>query len=429
METDTHEIIVIGAGACGLMAAWELIQTGKNVLILEARDRTGGRIHTIEDDKFELSVELGAEFVHGDLPITKSVLKKADVKLIKTGGEIWQKEDDKLSEQEDFIDGFDKLNKKLNSLTKDISVHDFIEQYLQDKKYEDVVFTLKNYVEGYYSADLKKASTLGLREELNNSSNKQYRPEGGYIRLIHYLCQQIESKGGKIVLNNPVQRIEWDKEPITIRTNTQNYHSKKILLTIPIGLLQSQMIQFYPDIPDKINASKKLGYGPSIKTIFQFEKAFWENEQLTQGKKLNKLGFIFSEAFIPTWWTQNPAKVCMMTGWSGGPHAEKLKGLSNEQIKDKGLESLSQIFNIDIIHLKQFVKGWHVAEWMEDKYSCGAYSYEVVDGKKAKDIIRTPLDKRIYFAGEGLIDGPDIGTVEGALQSGRETAYKIIASN
>jgi monoamine oxidase len=62
-----------------------------------------------------------------------------------------------------------------------------------------------------------------------------------------------------------------------------------------------------------------------------------------------------------------------------------------------------------------------------DPFSCGGYSYDVVNGKEIKQIIKQPIDNTIFFAGEGLYDGPEIGTVEAALYSGRETAHQIIA--
>src|SRR6059058_2089192 len=96
MEQDEFDIIIIGAGAAGLMAAWELIRTGKKVLILEARDRPGGRIHTINDPCFQIPVELGAEFIHGDLELTFMILEKAGIKFHKVGGAAWRKENGSL---------------------------------------------------------------------------------------------------------------------------------------------------------------------------------------------------------------------------------------------------------------------------------------------------------------------------------------------
>jgi len=427
MEENSFDILVVGAGAAGLIAAWELVQTGKRTAVIEAKDRVGGRTHTVHDNNFELPVELGAEFVHGNLQLTQKLLKKAGADLYKLTGDIWQNDDDELDEQNDFIEDYSALNKKFKELREDISVADFIKDYLKENEFEEARFTLKNYVEGYYAADTHKASTFSLREELSASNDEQYRIEGGYIKLIDYLRHQCREKGVQFFLSHPAKEIKWRKEDVEVLCDEKSFRAKKVLITVPIGVLQSGMIHFSPAIPEVIHAAKKLGFGPVIKTLLQFDEPFWKNKKFTRGKDLDKLSFIFSRAIIPTWWTYYPKDAAMITGWSGGPHAEKIKDLSNEEILLNALQSLNEIFGIDKRGLQQKLKGWHVANWVNDPYSCGGYSYEVVNGSKIKQVLKQSIENTIFFAGEGLIDGPEIGTVEAALSSGRETAHRMIA--
>jgi len=91
------DILIVGAGAAGLMAAFTLSKAGKKVIVLEARDRIGGRIHTLHDDLFFKHAELGAEFVHGNLPITMQLLHEAGIAYISGEGEMWQHRDGKLA--------------------------------------------------------------------------------------------------------------------------------------------------------------------------------------------------------------------------------------------------------------------------------------------------------------------------------------------
>jgi len=428
MEENYFDVIVIGAGAAGLMAALELVQAGKQTAVIEAKEDIGGRIHTIQDKRFELPVELGAEFVHGDLELTKLILKKAGIEQYTVSGDIWQDEDDELDEQKDFIEDYSLLNKKFKELKEDMSVAEFIENYLQGNEFEEARFTLKNYVEGYYAADTHKASTFALREELTTSSDKQYRVEGGYTKLVDYLYTQCKKKGVQFFLSHPVQEIKWQPGVAEVMTNQKNFSAKKLLITVPVGVLQAGSISFSPAIPDRINAIKELGFGPVIKTLLQFDEAFWKKNEFTQGKNIDKLSFIFSKAIIPTWWTYYPKDAAMLTGWSGGPHAEEIKDLNNEEIIQKALESLSEIFKASVSLLQKKLKAWHVANWVIDPYSCGGYSYEVVNGSKIRQIIKQPVENTIFFAGEGLFDGPEIGTVEAALYTGKETAHQMIAS-
>jgi monoamine oxidase len=356
------------------------------------------------------------------------LLKKAGEDQYKVSGNIWQNEDKSLDEQSDFIEDYSALNKKFKELREDISVADFIKDFLTGNEFEEARFTLKNYVEGYYAADTHKASTFALREELNTSDDEQHRIEGGYIKLVDYLFDRCKQKGVQFFLSHPVKEIKWKKDDVEVQCNEKVLHAKKLLITVPVGVLQSETIRFSPAITETINAAKKLGFGPVIKTLLQFDEPFWKNEKFTQGKDLHKLSFIFSKAIIPTWWTYHPKNVAMLTGWSGGPHAEKIKDLSDKEILLNALQSLGEIFSIDKTLLQQKLIGWHVANWVNDPYSCGGYSYDVVNGSKIKQIIKQPIENTIFFAGEGLVDGPEIGTVEAALSSGRETAFKMITS-
>src|SRR5205085_9722338 len=131
--------------------------------------------------------------------------------------------------------------------------------------------------------------------------------------------------------------------------------------------------------PRQMAAARSLGFGPVIKTILQFEEAFWKDKEITAGKNLDKLSFLFSQAIIPTWWTYYPKNAAMITGWSGGPHAARLQQLSDEEILQKALDSLAEIFDIDSSELRQKLKGWHVANWPNETTIRGGYSYDVVD--------------------------------------------------
>src|SRR6478672_6165337 len=116
MDQSPYDVIIIGAGASGLIAAYELSLTGRKVAVIEARARLGGRIHTIANKKFSVPVESGAEFIHGNLKLTKTLLKQAGISFSEVKGELWQKKSGKLSRQEDFIEDYNDLEKKFKQL-------------------------------------------------------------------------------------------------------------------------------------------------------------------------------------------------------------------------------------------------------------------------------------------------------------------------
>lgn len=114
------EVLIIGAGAAGLMAAYTLSKAGKKVTILEARNRIGGRIHTLDDASFFKHVELGAEFVHGNLPVTLQLLKDAGLEYYSGWGEMWHYHEGRFSNEPQQNEDWGLLMKKLNALEKDM---------------------------------------------------------------------------------------------------------------------------------------------------------------------------------------------------------------------------------------------------------------------------------------------------------------------
>jgi monoamine oxidase len=418
------DVIVVGAGAAGLMGAMEIALTGKSVAVVEATDRIGGRIFTFEQGG--KTIEMGAEFIHGNLPLTKMLLKKADAKIYEMKGSIWQHKKGALQQQEDFIEDYNDLKKKFSHLRNDKPVAAFLAEDLQGDEYKELRFSLKNYVEGYYAADTEKASTAALCEELMKGDDKQYRIEGGYQPLVNFLEQECRRQGGAFKINQPVVEIGWEKNKVTVTTNKDLYRSRKALITVPMGVLQEEFIRFTPALPWVVNSAKGLGFGHVIKLVLCFEKPFWKDSTITGGKDLRKLSFLFSEENIPTWWTHHPNDDAMLTGWIGGPKAEELKHLSTEELQTKVIAALGHLFNIDNVNLQQQLVSFHFHNWSSDTFFRGAYSYEVVGGAETIQNLQQPVEDTLFFAGEGLHNGPEIGTVEGALQSGKEAAHRLI---
>src|SRR3990167_2924193 len=98
----TTDVVIVGAGVARLVAGRELAKAGKKVVMLEARDRVGGRVWPIAEEEFGFQVQAGAEFVHGPAPITKSLIKEAGLTYIPTEeGERWNTYSGKLTKEEE----------------------------------------------------------------------------------------------------------------------------------------------------------------------------------------------------------------------------------------------------------------------------------------------------------------------------------------
>jgi len=416
------EFIIVGAGASGLMAAAMLAEGGHRVCVLEARDSGGGRAHTIHKPSFDRPVETGAEFIHGELPLTLGIVKQTGQKPLAIGGEMWRKTNGKLERQEDFVEDDSVVLKKLRELQKDISIREFIERHLPGPENEEAAFSIKNYVQGYYAADPGKASAFALREELGKPQEDQYRIPRGYSSVISVLYNRCIKAGVVFEFNTVVQEIIWKQGDVVLDSSNGSFNGDACLITVPIGILRSGVIRFTPAIDAQVNAARYLGFGGVIKTVLQFSTAFFESAQLP----LDKTGFIFSDQRIPTWWTRYPEKTGMITGWLAGPPAEALAESSDEEILEIAIESLAAILDRQSKEIRMEVKASQVKNWVADPYCLGGYSYEVVDGSNAKEVLKKGVEETLFFAGEGLHSGPEIGTVEAAMINGKEITERIL---
>jgi monoamine oxidase len=419
------DVIIIGAGAAGLMAAKELSANDKKVLVLEARDRIGGRIHTINNTDFSQPIEGGAEFVHGNLKLTLALLNEIKDAHFIAEGEIWRSEKGKLMQQEDFIEDYDLLMQALKKQQEDIPILQFLEQHFKDEKYQLLKKSIYSYTEGYYAGDRNKASTLFLREELQQTEEEQYRIKGGYTQLVNHLYKQCLQQKCAFEYAAPVNHIQWQPNEVQVVTSNQKtYHAAQVMITVPLGVLQNQQsksyIHFQPVISEQMDAIGQLGFGAAIKVLLEFKEAFW-----LQDGQLKKMSFLFSEAPIPTWWTQHPQTSALLTGWCAGPAAQHLKDQTDDAILEKAMQSLSQIFQKPIPELEQQLKGKQVCNWVRDDYAQGGYAYVTTHTKKALELLSKPISNTIYFAGEGYHDGLEIGTVEAALQNGQKMAQLL----
>jgi monoamine oxidase len=419
-QTKDYNVIIIGAGAAGLMAAWELVQAGKNVLILEAKSRLGGRIHTFSGEGFSVPIELGAEFVHGKLPLTKMLMEKAGVEWEEVKGSFWLVQGNEWKPTNMEIDADSKVINALKKVKQDISVADFLKQHFNNDT--ATCEEVKNYVEGYYAADVDRASTLAFREEMTSVNDPDFRIYGGYVQIIDYLEKQLKVEGCSMELNTPVTEIVWEAGSVKVMSGYKTFFTDKILITVPLGVLSAPVIKFNPSLPMLDEALPILGYGPAIKIILEFNERFW-----LRNTALNDLSMIFTEALIPVWWTQYPKENAILTGWIAGGMAKNLVHFKKEVLLQKALESLASIFDVSIDHLQSMLKAHYINNWYKGPYAKGAYSYATVDDSAARIAMKKGIVRTLYFAGEGWNDSLQIGTVEAALQSGRDTAHQIVA--
>jgi monoamine oxidase len=428
------DVIIIGAGAAGLMAAKELTDAGQKVIVLEARDRIGGRICSLNSQPFSAPMEAGAEFIHGNLEVTQKLLKKAGISYQKMSGDIWQVLKGHWKKEDQYIQDAPLVMNRLKELKDDISIAEFLNREFSDDKYSSLRQSLTSYIEGYYAGNIEDTSALSFYNELQSEDENQYRVEGGYTKLMQYLENRCRDKDNLVQLSTVVKEIRWRKGQVEVLDAAHHsYAARKLIVTIPLGvwLAPSQSkgaISFTPALPEKLAAATKMGTGSAIKIILLFKDIFWQDDELNKTNDLRNFSFAISDAPISTWWTQLPEKTPILTGWIAGPKAEELKTADEETIVQKAIDSLVSLFSLTEDELKANLQASYVFNWAADPFTRGAYAYSTIGTKDARKILMEPVDDTLFFAGEALYDGNEMGTVEAALISGKRVAKEVVLS-
>jgi monoamine oxidase len=417
-----NHIVVIGAGAAGLMAARELGRAGRKVTVLEARDRCGGRIHPLPAAEFGHPAEGGAEFVHGEAPVTHGLLREAGLSLLSIQGTQWTVEDGKFSREESSDPHEAELHKALQELKEDLTVAEFLRRHFAGPEYDRLRHSIERMVEGYDAADPERASTLALRDEwMAGGRNAQSRIIGGYGALVEFLTAECRNHGVAIHLGSAVSAIEASNGRGVVRCANGDAHEyDAVILTVPLPLLTEIVLP--PAERERTAAAAHIGFGNVIKMLLRFETRWWVDKRMD----LADLTFLLSDARIPVWWTQHPVDFPLLTGWFGGPKTEAMANLGENELIEAGLASLAEIFGFDTKQLMRNLVAARAINWAHDPLAGGAYSYATPETRAAQAVLSRSDGGVIFFSGEALYRGRDMGTVEAALASGLETARTLL---
>lgn len=420
MSDTSEHIVIVGAGAAGLMAARALARTGKRVTILEARDRCGGRIHPLPASEFGYAADGGAEFVHGEAPVTRGLAREAGLSVRTIGGTQWSF-DGKAFLRENPRDPYgDKLHAAVKELTDDLTVADFLRRHFAGPEYARLRHAVERMVEGYDAADPERASTLALRDEwMNDRHATQGRIDGGYGRLIDFLAAECRNSGAAIHLGAVVAAIEESDGKVVVRcAGGEEQICDRVILTVPLPLLRE--IALPAAARTKAAAADDIGFGSVIKLLLRFKRPWWRERE-----ELADMLFLLSDEIIPVWWTRQPDQHHVLTGWFGGPRTAELSYLDPQGLIDAGLDSLAAIFNQPREDIARDLVAAAAANWAHDPFARGAYSWATPQTRAAQEILAR-ADGPVLFSGEALYRGRDMGTVEAALASGLETAGLIL---
>jgi monoamine oxidase len=374
------------------------------VLVLEARDRIGGRCWTRRLPGLPAPVELGAEFIHGRPEATLALLARAGVAGVDSTRTQRFLERGRLRERNAFAAAQEAVRRTSALEKRDLSFASFIKKQNLPAATRSLATMM---VQGFDAADPARVSAREIAEEWGSGAlgSSQMRPQGGYGPLLEtFLTGKF-----RIELGRPVREVRWRCGEVEVA----GIRARHAIVTLPLGVLQSGSVRFFPEIP-KQEALQRLASGPVIRVAMRFKDAFWE-------ERCPGVAFFHSpQAPFPTFWTPLPMHVPLLTAWAGGPKAADLSGLSERLLVQKAVASIRTVFK-GVPRLESAL----VQDWQADPHSLGGYSYVLVGGQGAREALRKPVERTLFFAGEAT-DSEEAGTVAGALRSGLRAAREVL---
>jgi monoamine oxidase len=421
--TDERDVIVIGAGIAGLAAARRLGEAGLRVVILEARDRIGGRIHTVTDQQGH-AIELGAEFIHGVPPVSFDLVKESKLEVLESDGHLWMFSNGTLA-QANYPAAVDVIFEEAARYDgADITFADFTAKHFADSP-EQVRFA-NRYVEGF---DAAKPERVSLRWLLHTEAaletidgERDFRVTVGYCQFPETLAKAIQRLPVNIHLNTSVKIIRWQRGRVEVTAETAEgmamFSAPKVVITLPLGVLKDPNgVIFDPLLTDKQTALEFLEMGQIVKLVMRFRERFWNAGT----------SFLFSSnEEITTWWTQSPDDAPILTAWIGGAKAVEFAALPLDDMTERAIATLAHVYSRDAAELQNLLEGTFFHNWGDDPFAQGVYSYVSAGGMDAPAKLALPLQETLYFAGEATDTLGFTGTVHGAMITGERAANEIL---
>ncbi len=440
------DVLVLGAGAAGLAAARDLSQAGLRVTVIEARPRIGGRILTRHDPRVPVPLELGAEFVHGEAPETLAIARAAGLGVLEIPDLHESVAGGRFKPMPDFWGVVDSMNRdlvrRIAKRGKDFPVSEYLDSARLPPPRRSM---LKSFVEGFYAAHAERLSAQSLADEAADGGeeedirpDKQFRIANGNDALMQWLRDGLDPDRTQLRLSTVAHVVAWKRGNVSVECHAGDgaplevSQARAAVITLPVAVLKAGALRFAPAIPAKQRALAGLEVGHVFKIVLRFREAFWEPPEFLKERRGNGdsagrgLNFLHAAGVeIPTWWSSLPVRAPLLTGWVGGVVAETL--LAEEPLSrlERSLVALSEVLAVPRRELEEQLDAWASHDWRADPFSRGAYSYIGVGGNGAPRALTRPVEGTLFFAGEAT-NAEEIGTVAGALSSGRRAARELL---
>jgi monoamine oxidase len=430
MNASGHElqcdVAIVGAGAAGLAAAETLALAGKTCVVLEARDRVGGRAHT-QIGPSSGAAELGPEFVHGRSTELRAVLARFGVKVIDVTGSRLARRNGKATDADAAFDRAQQLMTSVALDAPDESVESFLQRSNVERQTADAVRSL---VGGFDAADPAIAGVNSIAREWRGEESLQVvssRPADGYEPFLTRFARALDPNRVRLLLQSVVESVDWSARGPGARLHVRRFgHSVTVraettIVTVPAGVLAQRAkvegaLTFAPALPVWFTeALDAIAVGHVVKVVLRYARPCWESTAESQAG----VAFFSNDATsFPSMWTLAPSRDPVLTLWAGGPAAERFANFSRDEIIAAAVDDARRTFG----EAGGEPLEAHYHDWASDPYARGAYSYLKVGAGDARERLARPIAPSLCFAGEAAATIEAAGTVGGAFSSGVRAA-------
>jgi len=406
------DVAIIGAGAAGLGAAHALQDSGLSTIVLEARDRVGGRGHTIMASP-EITFDLGCGWLHSaNKNSFVGIAEQLNFEIDKTlppwrdravGKAFPQKERD------DFIRALDAFYERMENAAqggRDSAASNYLEP---GNRWNPMIDAISTYVNG---SELDQVSILDTEAYEDSEINWRVRRGYGALMAAYGASLPLNCQ----VLNCQVSLIDHSGKRLRIETSLGTLTADKAIITVPTDLIAQETIRFHPALPAKIDAAAGLPLGLADKVMLALEEPndLPKDGNLRAATMRTEMGTYHLRPF---------GQPCI-EGFFGGRFARELEDAGDGAIAAHGIDEIVSFLGNDY---RRKLKPLKESRWAHDPFARGSYSHALPGHAGQRAVLAAPVDGRLFFAGEATSLN-FFSTAHGARDSGERAATEVMAS-
>lgn len=412
-------VVIVGAGFTGLSAALELARAGKDFLLLEARDRVGGRVEAIRNGLGEL-IDSGGQFFCVDMPQVTALAKARGKTFVETyvDGDFITHPSMPAAKAERTYHTAMAIRERMNGIEPDdpaiagLSVADWLERQ-RDPAAAKAAF--RSMVEGLWCLGLDKVPLWHLIDNDRRITNEVPELQYSLRETMQSVADDLAGDiGGRLRLNEPAVLIEHGATGVRVATAKGVVEAGAVLVALPPTM--AAKLAFAPVLPTALSRALDVWEsGAVIKMLVRYARPFWRERGLSGMVMWRDLPGLFACD------SSKDGAHASLTVFVGGPLALRWRKLGEAGLRAEATARLAEALGPDAADIVDF----NSRDWTHDRWSGGAYS-DLVTDVTARDAERTILAGAppVYFAASEV--SPSFpGYVEGAIVAGRIAAGKI----